>query len=106
MYIRQKYLTNSIPNEIDQVETHLILVRKTIGINPNYLAMDRLAFTLPDKYSPIQANGNGNQGAYLDAVPTQSLLPGVRYARPSAPRPGSYKVPLGRYDPDQNPTRR
>lgn len=25
--------------------------------------------TLPKKYSPIQANGNGNQGAYLAAVP-------------------------------------
>ncbi|MEH6739716.1 MAG: retron Ec67 family RNA-directed DNA polymerase/endonuclease [Sulfitobacter sp.] len=29
--------TNSVPNEIDQVETHFVFVRKTIGINPNYL---------------------------------------------------------------------
>lgn len=28
-----------------------------------------LAPTLPDKYSPLQANGNGNQGVYLAAVP-------------------------------------
>jgi putative restriction endonuclease len=31
--------------------------------------MDVLASTLPEKYSPIQSNGNGNQGAYLAAVP-------------------------------------
>lgn len=31
--------------------------------------MDTLAPTLPKKYSPIQSNGNGNQGAYLAAVP-------------------------------------
>lgn len=31
--------------------------------------MDVLAPVLPKKYSPIQANGNGNQGAYLAAVP-------------------------------------
>ncbi|WP_109465266.1 HNH endonuclease [Albibacillus kandeliae] len=31
--------------------------------------MDVLAPTLPEKYSPIQSNGNGNQGAYLAAVP-------------------------------------
>ncbi|MCA0919280.1 HNH endonuclease [Pseudooceanicola nanhaiensis] len=28
-----------------------------------------LATTLPEKYSPLQSNGNGNQGAYLAAVP-------------------------------------
>lgn len=33
--------------------------------------MDVLAPTLPDKYSPIQPNGNGNQGAYLAAVPVE-----------------------------------
>lgn len=32
--------------------------------------MDVLAPTLPVKYSPIQSNGDGNQGAYLAAVPT------------------------------------
>ena len=31
--------------------------------------MDVLAPNLPEKYSPIQSNGNGNQGAYLAAVP-------------------------------------
>ncbi|SFF17943.1 HNH endonuclease [Sulfitobacter brevis] len=31
--------------------------------------LDVLAPTLPKKYSPIQPNGNGNQGAYLAAVP-------------------------------------
>lgn len=31
--------------------------------------MDVLAPTLPERYSPIQSNGNGNQGAYLAAVP-------------------------------------
>lgn len=31
--------------------------------------MDVLAPILPEKYSPIQSNGNGNQGAYLAAVP-------------------------------------
>ncbi|MEQ3727741.1 MAG: HNH endonuclease signature motif containing protein [Tateyamaria sp.] len=31
--------------------------------------MEVLQPTLPDKYSPIQPNGNGNQGAYLAAVP-------------------------------------
>mgnify|MGYP002712961641 CR=1 FL=1 len=33
--------------------------------------MDVLAPTLPEKYSPIQPNGNGNQGAYLAAVPVE-----------------------------------
>lgn len=31
--------------------------------------METLAPTLPAKYAPIQENGNGNQGAYLAAVP-------------------------------------
>ena len=31
--------------------------------------MDRLAATLPPKYSPLQENGNGNQGVYLTLVP-------------------------------------
>jgi len=31
--------------------------------------MARLARALPDKYSPLQANGNGNQGVYLTPVP-------------------------------------
>jgi hypothetical protein len=31
--------------------------------------MDRLAPTLPDQYSPIRATGDGNQGAYLAAIP-------------------------------------
>ena len=31
--------------------------------------MDRLASTLPPKYSPLQENGNGNQGVYLTLVP-------------------------------------
>lgn len=31
--------------------------------------MDVLAPTLPEKYSPIRPDGNGNQGAYLAAVP-------------------------------------
>lgn len=33
--------------------------------------MDTLASTLPKKFSPIQPNGNGNQGAYLAAVPVE-----------------------------------
>lgn len=33
--------------------------------------MDVLAPTLPAKYSPIQPNGSGNQGAYLAAVPME-----------------------------------
>lgn len=33
--------------------------------------MDILAPTLPEKYSPIQVSGNGNQGAYLAAVPVE-----------------------------------
>lgn len=33
--------------------------------------MGVLAPTLPEKYSPIQANGDGNQGAYLAAVPAE-----------------------------------
>ena len=32
--------------------------------------MGTLAATLPDKYSPLQPNGNGNQGVYLAPVPT------------------------------------
>ena len=31
--------------------------------------MDVLQPLLPEKYGPIQANGNGNQGAYLSSVP-------------------------------------
>ncbi|ETF03954.1 hypothetical protein W822_01825 [Advenella kashmirensis W13003] len=31
--------------------------------------MDRLAPLLPSKYSPLQENGNGNQGVYLAGVP-------------------------------------
>ena len=31
--------------------------------------MDSLAVTLPKKYSPLQVNGNGNQGVYLAPVP-------------------------------------
>lgn len=31
--------------------------------------MDILAYLLPKKYSPIKPDGNGNQGAYLAAVP-------------------------------------
>jgi hypothetical protein len=31
--------------------------------------IDKLAVTLPSKYSPLQENGNGNQGVYLAAVP-------------------------------------
>lgn len=40
--------------------------------------MVTIAPYLPAKYSPIQANGNGNQGAYLAAVPLplmEALLP-------------------------------
>ncbi|MDV2964655.1 HNH endonuclease [Nitratireductor aquimarinus] len=33
--------------------------------------MDVLAPTLPEKYSPIRPDGNGNQGAYLAAVPVE-----------------------------------
>lgn len=33
--------------------------------------MDVLALTLPKKYSPIRPDGNGNQGAYLAAVPVE-----------------------------------
>ena len=33
--------------------------------------MDVLAPTLPRKYSPIRPDGNGNQGAYLAAVPVE-----------------------------------
>ena len=32
--------------------------------------MATLSSTLPEKYSPIQENGNGNQGVYLAPVPT------------------------------------
>jgi hypothetical protein len=32
--------------------------------------IDTLAATLPEKYSPLQDNGNGNQGVYLAPVPT------------------------------------
>jgi len=32
--------------------------------------MNTLAATLPEKYSPLQDNGNGNQGVYLAPVPT------------------------------------
>lgn len=47
--------------------------------------MDVLAPTLPKKYSPIQTNGNGNQGAYLAAVPVEMAeavigLLGLRWA--------------------------
>lgn len=47
--------------------------------------MDVIAPTLPEKYSPIQANGNGNQGAYLAAVPVEMAqavinLLGLRWA--------------------------
>ena len=31
--------------------------------------MERIGPTLPEKYSPIRANGDGNQGAYLAAIP-------------------------------------
>lgn len=31
--------------------------------------MSLIGATLPDKYSPLQANGNGNQGVYLAPVP-------------------------------------
>ena len=31
--------------------------------------MNRIASTLPPKYSPLQKNGNGNQGVYLTLVP-------------------------------------
>lgn len=40
--------------------------------------MAAIAPYLPEKYAPIQANGNGNQGAYLAAVPRplmSALLP-------------------------------
>lgn len=33
--------------------------------------MELLAPTLPDRYSPIRSDGNGNQGAYLAAVPVE-----------------------------------
>lgn len=33
--------------------------------------MDIIAPTLPEKYSPIRPNGNGNQGAYLAGIPTE-----------------------------------
>lgn len=35
--------------------------------------MTTLAPTLPTRYSPIQANGNGNQGAYLAHVPDEMV---------------------------------
>ena len=31
--------------------------------------MDKIAATLPSKYSPLQENGNGNQGVYLAPIP-------------------------------------
>jgi len=31
--------------------------------------MGTLAATLPEKYSPLQGNGKGNQGVYLAPVP-------------------------------------
>jgi putative restriction endonuclease len=31
--------------------------------------MDKLGVTLPQNYSPLQKNGNGNQGVYLTLVP-------------------------------------
>ena len=36
--------------------------------------MDSLAVTLPKKYSPLQVNGNGNQGVYLAPVPEVMAL--------------------------------
>jgi hypothetical protein len=36
--------------------------------------MDTLVATLPEKYSPLQANGNGNQVVYLAPVPTDMAL--------------------------------
>jgi hypothetical protein len=36
--------------------------------------MDVLGPTLPAQYSPLQANGNGNQGVYLAPVPAQMAI--------------------------------
>jgi hypothetical protein len=36
--------------------------------------MDLISSTLPDRYSPIQANGNGNQGVYLASVPEDMAM--------------------------------
>jgi putative restriction endonuclease len=44
--------------------------------------MGVLAPTLPDKYSPIQANGNGNQVAYLALVPDQMAEAVIRLIGP------------------------
>lgn len=44
--------------------------------------MDVLAPRLPKKYSPIQSNGNGNQGAYLAAVPVEMAQALIRLLGP------------------------
>lgn len=36
--------------------------------------MDTLGSTLPPRYSPLQANGNGNQGVYLAPVPEKMAV--------------------------------
>jgi hypothetical protein len=36
--------------------------------------MARLVSTLPERYSPLQANGNGNQGVYLAPVPEEMAV--------------------------------
>ena len=52
--------------------------------------MDQLGPTLPDRHSPIRADGNGNQGAYLAALPRPMAdalirLLGQRWAELSVP---------------------
>ena len=47
--------------------------RFTEAIRPT-LHMQAIAPTLPERYSPIQPNGHGNQGAYLAQIPRQMAL--------------------------------
>ena len=44
--------------------------RLSRGLRPKN-HMDQLGPTLSDRYSPIRADGNGNQGAYLAALPSE-----------------------------------
>jgi putative restriction endonuclease len=55
--------------------------RFTEAIRPA-LHMRAIAPTLPDRYSPIQENGHGNQGAYLSQIPRAMALVIAQLASP------------------------
>ena len=52
-------------NEVWDLPVRFIELSRPIRPNDH---MGTLAATLPDRYSPLQANGNGNQGVYLAPV--------------------------------------